>query len=522
MAFDGIPWLHGLSHPRLYGEDALYERRWLALIAVSMGVFLIALDITIVGVTGPMLSKGLGATATEVQWAFDAFTVVLGGFVVLGGGLAERYGRKGFLQVGVLVFAAGAAISGFAPNPGVLIAGRLVSGLGAAFAFPACLSIISALFPPDERHHAIGIFAAISAAGLAGGPFVGGVLIDWLWWGAAFLVVVPVAVLAVVAVAVVVPPSRRLQEGPLDLSGALLSVIGLGGLVFGVIEGPARGWGKAVVLVPFCIGIMCTAIFVGRELRCKAPLFDLRVFKDARVIGGALAMATVYFTFNSSQLLIPQYLGYVVNLPSLQTGLMMSPLGVALITLSPRSGQLVERHGQRAMLVCSLAFMAAGMAVLALLPVWGGVANVLAGICIFGIGFGLIVAPATSVIMVAIPKEKAGDGSAVNMVSRQIGGAVGVALTGSVVAAVYRYGLSLTGFSLTAPQQSAVKNSLSGVIALGDKIDPATAARLDRVADASMVKGLAVAMTLCAIVSGLVAVIAFFALREHPKPSART
>ena len=166
MAFDGIPWMHWLPHPRFPDDAGPYERRWLALIAVSMGVFLIALDITIVGVAAPTLSAGLGATATQIQWAFDAFTVVLGGFVVFGSGLAERYGRKGFLQVGILVFGLGAAISAYAPTPSVLIAGRIISGLGAAFAFPCCLSIISSLFPPKERHRAIGIFAAIRPPGL--------------------------------------------------------------------------------------------------------------------------------------------------------------------------------------------------------------------------------------------------------------------------------------------------------------------------------------------------------------------
>jgi DHA2 family multidrug resistance protein-like MFS transporter len=517
---EGVPWLHWLPHPRLPADDTPYERRWLALVVVSLGVVLMALDITIIGVVGPTLSKGLGATATEIQWAFDAFTVVMGGFVVFGGGLAERYGRKGFLQIGIAVFAVGAAVSAFAPNPGVLIAGRVISGLGAAVSFPTCLSIISALFPPNERHQAIGIFAAFSAAGLAGGPLVGGLLIDWFWWGAAFLVVVPFALVGIVAIAITVPPSRRPPEGTLDIFGALLSVLGLGGIVFGVIEGPDRGWADVMVLVPFGVGLASTAIFIVWELRCKSPLFDLRVFKDPRVVCGGLAMATVYFTFNSSQLLIPQYLGYVLNLGSLQTGLMMSPLGLCLILLSPRSAQLIERYGQRAMLLFSLMLMAAGMTLLVLLPFWGGIANVLIGLCLFGIGFGLIVAPATSVVMVAIPKEKAGDGSAVNMVSRQIGGAIGVALTGSLAAAIYRHGLSLSDFSLTGPQQGAVMRSLSGVIALNNKLDAATAARLDHMADGMMTRGVAAAMAFSALATLLVAGMTFFALRQRPSRSA--
>lgn len=512
MAFDSVPWLHLLPHPRLSEDETLYPHRWPALFVISTGVFLIALDITIVGVTAPALSAGLGATATQVQWAFDAYTVVLAGFVVLGGGLAERYGRKGFVQSGMLVFAAGAAVSAFAPSIGIFIGGRAVSGLGAAVVFPACLSIISTLFPTEERHRAIGVFASISALGLAVGPLVGGLLIDSFWWGAAFLVVAPVALLAIMAIGFVVPPSRRPQEGELDLIGALLSVLALGGLVFGVIEGPDRGWEEPMVLVPLALGLICALAFVFWELRSKAPLFDLRVFADSRVVGGALAMAAVYFTYNSSQLLLPQYLNYVLNMSSVQTGLMMVPFGLGLALLSPHSSRLVERHGQRTMLVFSLAFMAAGMGLLALLPVWGGIANVLVGASLYAVGFGLIVAPATSVVMVAIPKEKAGDGSAVNMVSRQIGGAVGVAITGSVASMIYRSGLSLGAFTLDASEQSRVERSLSGVIALKDELGTATSMRLDAMADASMVEGVAAAMALSAVLTLVVAGIAFFAV----------
>jgi len=268
---------------------------------------------------------------------------------------------------------------------------------------------------------------------------------------------IPVALVAIVAIAFVVPPSRRPGEDKLDLVGALLSVLGLGGIVFGVIEGPDRGWGQALVLVPFSLGLLCTAGFIFWELQSKTPLFDLRVFKDSRVVGGALAMAVVYFTFQSIQLLLPQYLDYVVNLSSLQIGLTMLPFGLGLALFSPRSAHLVERHGQRKILLISLMFMAIGTAILTLLPIWGGLANVVTGACLYAVGYGSIVAPATAAVMVAIPKEKAGDGSAVNMVSRQVGGAVGVAITGSIASMVYRTGLSLGSFPLDAAEQSRVE-----------------------------------------------------------------
>lgn len=508
-----------MPHPRVPEGEGPYEHRWLALIVVSMGVFLMALDITVVGVAAPRLSEELKASATQIQWAFDSFTVVLAGFVVLGGGLAERYGRKGFVQLGMLVFAAGSAISAYAPTIEVLIGGRAITGLGAAVVFPGCLSIVSALFEPKERHRAIGIFAAISAAGLASGPLVAGFLIEKFGWGAAFLVVVPVALLAILAMAVTVPPSRRDDAGALDGVGALLSVVSLGGIVFAVIEGPVQGWGSAKVTVPLFSGILATWAFIRWELKTASPLFDLRVFRDARVVGGALAMMVVYFTFNSLQLLLPQYLGYVLNLSSFQTGVVMLPFGIGLVALSPVSSQLVERHGQRAMLTFSLCFMGAGMVILAFMPVWGGIPNVMVGISVYTLGFGLIVAPATSAVMVAIPREKAGDGAAVNMVSRQIGGAIGVAVCGTVASMAYRSGLSLESFELTEDQVTSVEQSLSGVIALQGQLGEVAEARLDAMADAAMVRGVGFGMALAAGVTLAVGGVAYVGLRKPSDPA---
>jgi len=515
MGFDMVHWLRWLPHPKLPPEGVPYPHRWIALGVISLGVFLVALDITIVGTILPSLGQDLHASVSGLQWVFDAFTVALAGFVVLGGALAERYGRKGWVQVGLLVFASGATLSALAQDMPTVILGRAISGLGAAVVFPGCLSIISALFEVGERQKAIGIFAAISAVGMAAGPVVGGALNAWFWWGAAFLAVVPIALLAVVAMAVIVPPSYGAQMGRLDVAGAFLSALGLGGLVFAVIEGDNLGWGHPVVLSALTAGIFGTLTFIHRELKVQSPLFDLRVFKDPRVVGGALAMAIVYFTFNGTQLLLPQYLVSVLNFSSLHVGLIMAPYGLMLLVLSPKSHALIERFGQRAMLTFSLIFMALGLLVFALLPYWGGVANVLTGIFIFGIGFGLIVAPATAAVMIAIPKEKAGDGSAVNMVSRQIGGAIGVAIAGTLAAMVYRARIDLSNFALSPKDAASVRHSLSGVDALRDRLDPGLWAKVNAMADMATVDGVAAALAACAFVTLGVAGVAFFALRPR-------
>lgn len=520
MAIDHPHWLLWLPHPQLPEDDEPYAKRWFALPVVSMAVFLVALDITIVGIAAPAIIKELGATSSQIQWTFDAYTVTFAGFVVLGGALADRFGRKGILQTGSVLFAAGAAISGLAGNVTVLLAGRVISGFGAALAFPSALSIISALFPPNERHRAVSIFASISAVGLTAGPVVGALLLHSFWFGSAFLFVVPFAVLAMLLIGVIVPPSRRPGSPSIDGIGALLSMLGLGGIVFAIIEGPGQGWASPAVLTPMAVGVVGSVAFVVWELRQENPLFDVRVFKNERVIAGALCMAVVYFTFQSMQMLFPQYLRYVSNESIRVAGLAMAPMGLSLVLLSPQSGPLTERFGQQVMAVFSLVMMAAGMVVLATLSFWGGPVNVVIGFVVYGVGFGLIVSAATSAVMLAIPKEKASDGSAVNLVSRQLGGAIGVAVLGSLAAAIYRSRLDLTGFDLTAAQQNRISDSLAGVVAIEHELESKAAEQIDTMADAAMVDGLAWAMVLGAIICMASAALNAYLLRKRETPDS--
>jgi EmrB/QacA subfamily drug resistance transporter len=517
MAVDRPHWLLYVPHPRMPEGAQPFARRWWTLPAISLGVFMIAVDITIVGIAAPTIGTELGATAAELQWMFDAFTVVMAASVLVGSGLAERYGRKGVFQIGVAVFALGSAIAAFAGDPSVLIAGRAVSGLGAALAFPPALSVMSALFPVDERPRAIGIFAATSASGLALGPIIGGILLSEFWWGSVFLVNVPIGVITIVALGVLLPPSRQPSANALDFLGALLSLAGVGGLVYWLIEGPDQGWLNPVVIAALVIGAFGTVAFFVHELRVDHPLFDVRVLTIGAVATGALAMAMVYLSMNSILLLVPQYLEYVENLTSTQAGLTLIPLGLGLGLLSPSSAGLVERFGQRTMLSMSLGLMAFGMAILALVDVWGGRVNIVVGLIPFAVGFGLVVAPATSAIMVALPVAKAGDGSAVNMISRQVGGALGVALLGSLATVAYRNDLSLSGLGLSDDQQAEVESSLSGIESVSGQLSAATQSAVDAAADAAVTVGLQWGMIGGAVLVGSSAV---FALRVRSPESA--
>lgn len=508
MAIEHPHWLLYVPRPRMPEGDEPYPRRWWALPAVALCVFTIGIDVSIVGIAGPSITSDLGASASELQWVFDSFTVVMAGFVLIGGGLAERYGRKGILQLGLVVFAIGSLIAAFADEPAVLIAGRAVTGLGAALIFPPALSVLSVLFPEDERPRAVGIWAAVAASGMALGPVVGGLLLGEFWVGSVFLVNIPVCAVAIVFLGVMLPPSRSPEEGPLDLVGAVLSLLALGGVVYAVIEGPSQGWTDATVVTAFVIGVVATVLFVFWELRIEHPLFDIRVLSLRRVVAGALAMAMVYFTVQGIQLLVPQYLEYVEGLSTVTAGLVMLPLGIGMVLLSPRSAKLVERYGQRTMLTTTLGLMATGLTVLALVSVWGGVANVLLGLVIFSTGFGLVVAPATAAIMVALPVAKAGDGASVNLISRQVGGAFGIALIGTVATLVYRQDLSSSDLDLTAAQLDELESSLAGVEEVSGDLSSTASAEVDAAADAAMALGVQWGMLLAAALAAASAVLA--------------
>jgi predicted MFS family arabinose efflux permease len=277
-------------------------------------------------------------------------------------------------------------------------------------------------------------------------------------------------------------------------------------------------------MASFAVALVGSIMFVTWELKAEGPLFDLRVFRSSAVVTGAVCMSLVYVTFQGLQLLVPQYLRYVEDFTPLRTGVVMSVAGVIFFLLSPRSHLLVKRYGQRAVLVAALGFMAAGMAALAFLGPWGGLDNVLVGLCIYSVGFGIVVAPATAAIMVALPQEKARDGSAVNLVSRQVGGALGVALLGSLTSVVYRSHLSLTDLGLTPAQADRVEDSLSGALALGSTIDEARSKLLDAMADAAMVVGVQWALALAAALTLAGLVIAAMVLDPDegrtPRPDA--
>src|SRR5262245_25206247 len=435
-------------------------------------MFISAMDMTIVNVALPDMSNDLDAGIGELQWVLDAFLVSLAGLLLVGNGLADRFGRRRVFLSGFVGLAVASVLTAASQTVGEVIAARALMGVAAACVLPPALSLLAVIFPPELRPKAVGIWSAVGGLGLALGPVVGGVLVDVASWRWVFLVNVPFVLLAAPLGLRWLPESRRPGTPPLDLPGVALSIVALTGIVFALIEGADAGWTNPAVLSAAVVGLAAAVAFFAVELRRAHPLFDVRVLARARVAAGGLAILNIYIACLGMLFLLPQWVQYVQDGSALESGVEIAPFGLGLGAAAAVSGRLVARYGPRVVLLAGLLTSAAGYVPLLLLSSDSSPALVLLGTGIIGCGFGLAAVPATATIMNDLGLEKAGDGAAVNQLARQVGGALGVAIVGSVFASVYAARLSRYSDVPAAAKESIeeatdIANSLHG----GARID---------------------------------------------------
>ncbi len=413
------------------------SRRDRGLAVVCGAMFVSAVDMTIVNVALPAISEDLDAGIGELQWVLDAFLVTLAGLLLLGSGMADRFGRKRIFLSGMAGFGVSSVLCALSPTPEALIAARVLMGASLACVLPPALSLLAVMFPPEERQRALTAWVVVAGVGLVLGPVLGGVLVGQIGWQAVFLVNVPVAVAVVVAGLRVLPESTRPGAPPLDIPGAALSVLALTALVFALIEGPESGWSSVTVLGSAVVGLVAGILFVRGELRRRHPLFDVRILGRPVVAAGAAGLLGCYLAQMGALFLIPQYLIYVQDRSVEASGLLLAPLGVGVALGSRYAPKALERFGPRPTVVSGLAGLAVTAALLTLLGASTTVLLVLVLAGAFGALFAFSAQPATGVIMDDVGEDKAGDGGAVNQLARQVGGALGVAIVGTVFAGAY-------------------------------------------------------------------------------------
>lgn len=409
------------------------------LTVLSIAVLLVFIDNTIVNVALPSLVRELGASPSELQWIVDAYILVFAGLLLAAGSIGDRVGRKATLQAGMSLFIAASLWASFAGSPAELIAARALLGVGGALILPTTLSILTSVFTqPAARSRAIATWSGVSGLAMALGPVAGGLLLARFWWGSIFLVNVPIGLALLVAVQVVVPSSPRRTEVRFDLVGMTLSVVWLVALIWAVIEGPVRGWTGPLVLTAFAAAVIGLAAFVRWEAQTAHPLLDVRVFRDRRFSAASTAVTLAFLGLTGATFLLTQYLQLLQGHSALAAGLRVAPVAFMILVAAALSPWQVRLVGARLVVFAGLSVFAVGMVLLATVPADASYLRVVLALFTIGAGMGSCMAPATESIMAAVPDAQAGVGSAVNDATREIGGALGVALLGSAFSTVYQ------------------------------------------------------------------------------------
>ncbi|MDQ0580624.1 MFS transporter [Streptomyces rishiriensis] len=459
--------------PRI--PEAVHRRRWAILGVLMLSLLIVVLDNSILNVAIKTISTpapiGLGATQSELEWAINSYTLVFAGLLFTAGLLGDRIGRKKVLLGGLAVFGIGSALAAESGSPAQLIAFRALMALGAAFVMPATLAVLMNVFEREEQPKAIGIWAGGVGLAIAIGPITGGLLLDHFWWGSVFLINVPIVLLAFGLMLWLVPESRDPSPGRIDLVGVVLSVVGLVLLVYGIIKGgELADFTDPAVLATMAAGLVVLVAFVVFEKRSDHPSVDMDYFKN-KVFSAAMAVITlVFFALMGVTFFSVFYTQSVRGYSPLQSGLLLLPLAAAQLIFAPRARLVVDRFGVRATTTAAMVVLAASLVAFATLdadtPIW------LLEVVFFLMGAGMahVMTPTSVVIMQALPREKAGSASALSNTFRQLGGALGIAVLGSVLSASYRSGIEDHLGTLPASLRDTAGESIEATLGVAAKL----------------------------------------------------
>jgi len=511
--------MEGISDLRVATPSSTtYQRRWWALVVLCLSLVVLGMDNTILNVTLPTLARDLAATASQLQWMVDAYILVFAGLLLTMGTLGDRFGRKLTLNAGLLVFAAGSAASAFAGSPQILIAARAAMGIGAALIMPSTLSIITNVFPPTERGRAIGIWAGVGGLGIILGPVIGGWLLEHFWWGSVFLVNLPVVALAMLAGWPLVPESRDPNATPLDPVGAGLSIVALVALVFGIIQAPEHGWTDPLILGAFAVAAVLAVAFLWWERRVQHPMLPMELFRNPRFSVASGAITMVFFALFGSVFLLTQHLQFVLGYTPLQAGVRILPLA-ALIVAAPLAARLAEGAGTKLVVVAGLVIVAGALWLLSTVQLGDGYGLVAWALALLGAGMGFTMVPATESIMGSLPLAKSGVGSAMNDTTRQVGGALGVAVLGSILASSYGVAIQPALGGAPPPIAQAAGEGIGAAATIAARLGPQGQGLLDA-ARSAFLQGMGHAVQVGAGAAALAALLVLLFLPARGKEEA--
>jgi EmrB/QacA subfamily drug resistance transporter len=500
-----------------------YPRRWQALAVLALSLLVVCVDNTILNVALPTIREDLDASSSDLQWIVDSYLLVFAGLLLAAGSLGDRFGRKRALFAGMSIFGLGSLLAAISGGATELIASRALMGVGAAAIMPTTLSILTNIFPANERPKAIAIWAAVSGMGIAIGPISGGWLIENFDWSMIFLVNLPVVAAALIGGALLIPESRDPESPKLDLPGVGLSIAGLSTLVWALIEAPEKGWTSPTILAAFAGGAAIAAAFVAWELRAKQPMLDMTVFRNLRFSAASISVTFVFFALMGVMYFLTSYLQSVMGYTPLQAGVRMLPIAAGLLLASKASVSLTRRFGTKVVVANGLFAVAGALALLAMADVDSGYLLVAVSLTQMGAGMGLAMAPATEAIMGALPKAKAGVGSAMNDVVREVGGTLGVAVLGSILSSAYASGMDGATESLPGEAAHAATDSVGAAHDVAAQVGGGAGESLVASANQAFVDAMSTTASVAAAVAvaGALVALAFLPSRardETPAP----
>ncbi|MEU4219707.1 MFS transporter [Actinoplanes sp. NPDC026623] len=441
------------------------NRQGLLLAVLGACFLMVMMDNTILNVALQAIQRDLGADNSELQWAVDSYILVYASLMFTAGVIADRWGRRRTLAVGLAIFAVASAFSAFADTPNSLILWRAIMGIGGAVVPPTTLAIIKNAVPEKEQGKALGIWAALGGVSVAFGPIIGGALLERFWWGSVFLINVPVAIACIGLLFVAAPESRSAARFHLDLPGLLLSTAAIGSIVYGVIRaGEDNDWFALASAGPIALGIVLVITLVLVERRTAHPVLDVSLFRSAPFAGGTTAVSLAFFALTGGTFLLVFYVQLVLGHSPLQLGLILLPVAVGSVISAVSSAGAVRRYGFRPTVSVGLLLLAASFAGLLLATASSPLWELEASLFVAGLGMGLVMGATTTLVMTAVPADKAGVGGAVNNTLRQVGAALGVAVMGSVLSMTYRNDADGVLNALPEPLRERAGDSLGATL----------------------------------------------------------
>jgi EmrB/QacA subfamily drug resistance transporter len=461
--------MHGRPNTQSIGDThASHPNRWRILGVLVLALLVTSIDHTIINVAMPRLVDDLGATSSQLQWIVAAYTIVFAGLLLTAGSVGDRFGRRHALLAGLATFLGGSIVAATAGSTTALIAGRCVMGVGGALIMPTTLSILVNVFgDPRDRAKAIAGWTAASGAGIAVGPIVGGALMRSFSWSSVFWINVPLLVAAFIGALHLIPDSRDPHATRLDPIGAALSIAAISSLVYAIIQAPERGWTSTSSVVNFAIGAVIAVVFVGWEMHRDDPMLDMSLFRNRSFSAGSIALALLFFAMAGTVFLQAQYLQFVLEYTPLAAGFALVPAAIGMLLGTGTGAHLAEMHGGRVAVTAGTLIATAGVAVQAAFVHGSSYVPTGVGLLLFGLGAGIAMPAATEMIMATLPPARAGVGSAVNDTVREFGGALGVAVIGSVAATSYATSMrsKLDQFpNLTGIDRSLLLNNVGAAI----------------------------------------------------------